>query len=214
MPETQEWLTVLLQPEVALPIFLGGLLLAFWVGRRTSDNVAQVNELQGALEDARQERESAENAYGEYRGHVADHFAETSRKLHDLTLQYRAVYDHLAAGAGQLCPDSLEKLEGGLGLDALPEELAPPPVTEESLASAPEGEPLETDEDLLAAPEVAPAEEAAAPAEEAAAPAEEAAAPAEEVAAPPEEAGTSPEAEEAAPAPEEEPAQPADLRTA
>jgi len=148
----QEWLVVALQPEVALPIFLGGLLLAFWLGRRTGDNVSQVKELEGALDDARGERQVVEQELGEYRGQVADHFAETSRKLHDLTLQYRSVYDHLAAGAGQLCPDSLEKLQGGLGLDALPEELAPPPLTEESLANAPEGEPLETDEDLLASP--------------------------------------------------------------
>lgn len=149
----QEWLAVVERPEVALPIFLGGLLLAFWLGRRTGDNAVQLKELEGALDDARGERQHVQQELGEYRGQVADHFAETSRKLHDLTLQYRAVYDHLAAGAGQLCPDSLEKLEGGLGLDALPEELAPPPVTDESLASASEGEPLETDEDLAVAPQ-------------------------------------------------------------
>lgn len=154
MSNLQEWLAVALQPEVALPVFLGGLLLAFWLGRRTGDNVSQVKELEGALDDARGERRIVEQELGEYRGQVGDHFAETSRKLHDLTLQYRSVYDHLAAGAGQLCPDRLEKLEGGLGLDALPEELAAPPVTDESLASAPEGEPLETDEDLLTAPPV------------------------------------------------------------
>ncbi|MCP3984896.1 MAG: DUF1043 family protein [bacterium] len=158
-----EWLAVVLQPEVAVPIFLGGLLLAFWFGRRTGDNAAQVRELEGALEDARGERKTVEQELGDYRGQVANHFEETSRKLHDLTLQYRSVYDHLATGAGQLCPDSLEKLEGGLGLDALPEELAPLPDADETLAplpdvdetqaSAPEGEPLETDEDPAAASE-------------------------------------------------------------
>ena len=57
-----------------------------------------------------------------YRGKVADHFAGTSERLRELTLQYRAIYNHLAEGAGELCPESFEKLEGGLGLDALPEE--------------------------------------------------------------------------------------------
>lgn len=153
MPEMQQWLAIALKPEVALPIFLGGMLLAFWIGRRTGDKVVQLKELEGALDAARGEQQSAQQELGEYRGQVADHFAETSHKLHDLTLQYRAVYDHLAEGAGRLCPDRLEKLEGGLGLDALPEESAPPmQAADGALASEPVEEPLETDEDLRAAP--------------------------------------------------------------
>ena len=136
MPAMQTIVDLLLRPEVALPVLLAGLLIAFWVGRRTSDTSVRVRELEGALGDAGAERErlAAELAdarteraqlmaeLADYRKRVADHFVQTSQKLHDLTLQYRAVYDHLAAGAGELCPDSLEKLEGGLGLDALPEE--------------------------------------------------------------------------------------------
>ncbi|MAE94105.1 MAG: hypothetical protein CL910_05540 [Deltaproteobacteria bacterium] len=122
MPNLETILQTLLQPEVALLVLLAGMLLTFWLGRRTSEGRAQVRELEGALEDARAERERVEGELGTYKGRVADHFAETSQKLHDLTLQYRAVYDHLAVGASDLCPESLEKLDGGLGLDALPEE--------------------------------------------------------------------------------------------
>lgn len=127
MPDLQAILDLLLRPEVALPVFLTGLLLAFWAGRRTSDRAMQVSELEGALHDLRQERQQAQDGQdqaveelGAYKGRVAEHFTETSEKLHELTLQYRAVYDHLAAGAGELCPESLEKLDGGLGLDSLP----------------------------------------------------------------------------------------------
>ncbi len=127
MPDLQAILDVLLRPEVALPVLLGGMLIAFWIGRRTGDRAAQVSELEGALEDLRQERQQAQDAQdeaarelGAYKGRVAELFTETSEKLHELTLQYRAVYDHLAAGAGELCPESLEKLDGGLGLDSLP----------------------------------------------------------------------------------------------
>ncbi len=127
MPDLQAILDVLLRPEVALLVLLGGMLISFWIGRRTGDRAAQVSELEGALEDLRQERKLAQDAQdkavdelGAYKGRVAEHFTETSEKLHELTLQYRAVYDHLAAGAGELCPESLEKLDGGLGLDSLP----------------------------------------------------------------------------------------------
>ncbi len=140
MPDPQMILDVLLRPEVALPVLLGGMLIAFWIGRRTSEATVRVAELEGALADARTERAKASDALGDYQGRVTDHFTETSRKLHELTLQYRAVYDHLAEGANQLCPDGFEKLEGGLGLDSLPEESLTRPADD----LAPE---LETDLD-------------------------------------------------------------------
>ncbi len=122
MPDLQTVLELVLQPEIALPILLASMLLSFYVGRRTSDGTAQVQELEGALADLRGAKNQAQDELGDYQAKVTNHFTETSEKLHDLTLQYRAVYDHLAKGAGELCPDSLQKLEGGLGLDALPEE--------------------------------------------------------------------------------------------
>lgn len=114
------------QPEWIVGGVLVALALvavAFVLGRRTAGGARQVRELQSRLEVAAQERERVESELAGYRERVAGHFAETSERLHELTVQYRAVYDHLAKGASELCPESFAKLEGGLGLDSLPEEL-------------------------------------------------------------------------------------------
>jgi len=132
--------------EIVIPLSVLGVLLSFVLGRLTATSSRRVRELQSTLDDALAEREqvreesaavqrtldeqgeelTATRKEGEdYRVRVSDHFTETSHRLHELTLQYRAVYDHLAAGASELCPEGFEKLEGGLGLDALPETSAP-----------------------------------------------------------------------------------------
>jgi uncharacterized membrane-anchored protein YhcB (DUF1043 family) len=153
-------------------ILLVGVALGLLLGRRTSAARARVRQLEGELEDLRQQHERAqtevragreelehaqteirtgkdalENAQAEiqegrdelqrtreglesYRGKVTDHFVGTSERLRELTFQYRAIYNHLAEGAGELCPEGFQKLDGGLGLDALPEE-----------SEAPESEP-------------------------------------------------------------------------
>ena len=87
MPDMQTIVDLLLRPEVALPVLLAGSLIAFWVGRRTSDTSVRVRELEGALGDAGAERERLAAELADYRKRVADHFVETSQKLHDLTLQ-------------------------------------------------------------------------------------------------------------------------------
>ncbi|MDJ0786231.1 MAG: DUF1043 family protein [Myxococcota bacterium] len=140
--------------EIVIPLGVLGALLFFVFGRVTATSSRRVQELQSTLDDALAEREqtrkdaeSARTALEEsqkeasdYRDRVADHFTETSHRLHELTLQYRAVYDHLADGASELCPDGFQKLEGGLGLDALPEstqaETAPTPTPPAEPAAA------------------------------------------------------------------------------
>jgi uncharacterized membrane-anchored protein YhcB (DUF1043 family) len=121
-------------------VLLLGLVVGFLLGRQGSAARARARRLEGQLEDLRGEYERAESELREsreeiertqeelegYRRKVADHFAGTSERLRELTLQYRAIYNHLAEGAGELCPDSFEQLEGGLGLDALPEESEEP----------------------------------------------------------------------------------------
>jgi hypothetical protein len=116
-------------------ILLVGVALGFLLGRRTSAARARARQFEAELEDLRKEHERAQaeilagrdelertrEGLERYRGKVADHFAGTSERLRELTLQYRAIYNHLAEGAGELCPEGFEKLEGGLGLDALPE---------------------------------------------------------------------------------------------
>ena len=135
-------------------ILLAGVVLGLLLGRRTSAARARARQLEGELEDLRTDHESAqaeirkgrdklEQAQAEiregrdelerareghesYRGKVTDHFVGTSERLRELTFQYRAIYNHLAEGAGELCPEGFEKLDGGLGLDALPEETEAP----------------------------------------------------------------------------------------
>jgi uncharacterized protein len=104
--------------------------LGFAVGRIGGAAARRARALQLALAEERAAHDKARSEYEAYRKRVADHFSETSERLHDLTLQYRSVYEHLAKGASELCPEGFSKLEGGLGLDALPEESAPPPAPE------------------------------------------------------------------------------------
>jgi len=55
----------------------------------------------------------------EYKESVSDHFQTTAGLLHDMTEQYRSVYEHMAAGAQQLCDteqatSQIESLRAGL----------------------------------------------------------------------------------------------------
>jgi hypothetical protein len=120
--------------------------IGFLAGRTGGAAARRARALQVALAEERAAHDKARGEYDAYRKRVADHFAETSERLHELTLQYRSVYEHLAKGAGELCPEGFAKLEGGLGLDALPEEAAPraaapaPPAAEAAAAEpAPAG---------------------------------------------------------------------------
>ena len=79
-------------------------------------------EIREGKDELQRTREGLES----YRGKVTDHFVGTSERLRELTFQYRAIYNHLAEGAGELCPEGFQKLDGGLGLDALPEESETP----------------------------------------------------------------------------------------
>ncbi len=155
MPET-------LNLEIALT---GGLLLAvlaFLLGRATSAGGKRLTELQSTLDDALAQREEARRDADDYRARVASHFEQTSHQLHDLTLQYRAVYDHLAQGASELCPEGFEKLEGGLGLDALPEESGEAAAAAEDEQAAAAGEPAAAaDEQAEESPKAESAEESA-----------------------------------------------------
>lgn len=123
-------------------------LAGFALGRASGATASRVRALERELDAERSAHESTRGEANVYRKQVADHFAETSERLHELTLQYRSVYEHLAKGAGELCPEGFAKLEGGLGLDALPEEAEPPPPELE-----PEPEPMHEPE-----PEAPPAE--------------------------------------------------------
>jgi uncharacterized membrane-anchored protein YhcB (DUF1043 family) len=113
--------------------------LGFAVGRSGGAAARRARALQVALAEERAAHDKARGDYDAYRKRVADHFTETSERLHELTLQYRSVYEHLAKGATELCPEGFSKLEGGLGLDALPEESAarPEPPAQEPAPQEP-----------------------------------------------------------------------------
>lgn len=121
-------------PLAAVGVALVALGVGMVIGRRTGDAHARARELQSQLEDSAkaQELATAETAaardetrrirteFDDYRAGVVDHFTGTSVLLRDLTLRYRAVYEHLTDGATTLCPEgSIDLLEGELA-DRLP----------------------------------------------------------------------------------------------
>jgi len=114
---------------------LVALIVGFIAGRRTGDAHARIQDLEARLEVAAKEREFAEASvaaarqeiqrlrteFEDYRGSVVSHFPGTSGLLRELTVQYRAVYDHLTAGATSLCPEGSVDLLEGLAPESLPE---------------------------------------------------------------------------------------------
>ncbi len=115
---------------------LGGLVVGYLVGHYFNRTSFRIRELEAEIEHRTKEHDRAlaevdaakgellraEREAEEYRARVGEHFTGTSHLLRELTVQYRAVYDHLASGAGDLCPEGFAMLEGEL--DSLP--LAPP----------------------------------------------------------------------------------------
>jgi hypothetical protein len=84
----------------------GGFLLGLAVGRASSKAERRIRELEAEIEASRE-------SFQRYRGDVSEHFGRTSELLRDLTLQYRAVYEHLADGARTLCPEKTDVLPAG-----------------------------------------------------------------------------------------------------
>ena len=96
----------------------GGILLGILVGvlfarAGSRREVARSRELEEQLR-------SSEAEQTRYRGQVSEHFSETSRRLRDLTLQYKSVYEHLADGARTLCPEGTIEIAASLAEAALP----------------------------------------------------------------------------------------------
>lgn len=96
----------------------GGLVLGLLLGRALAGR--------GARRDAERAREledklaRIEEDHARYRAQVSGHFTETSRRLRDLTLQYKSVYEHLADGARTLCPEGAVAIAPSLAEAALP----------------------------------------------------------------------------------------------
>lgn len=83
-----------------------GALVGLLIGRRNSRDRLRCQELEAELAGVRE-------GAARYREEVATHFSKTSELVRGLTLQYRAVYDHLADGARTLCPERTMELAQG-----------------------------------------------------------------------------------------------------
>jgi len=110
----------------ALILLAGGLAAGFLLGRATGAQRRRMRALEKdlrlatlRLEGAAEELKRSEQQLEDYRNQVVAHFAGTGEKLRDLTLQYRAVWEHVAAGARALCPEGSLRLPGGLEALAL-----------------------------------------------------------------------------------------------
>ena len=78
------------------------------------------------------ELEQLKERFTDYRDQVTQHFMRTSDLVQEMTQSYRAVYEHLAAGAQHLCsePEDAAWLEqeqdkgriGAAGIQAIPED--------------------------------------------------------------------------------------------
>jgi uncharacterized membrane-anchored protein YhcB (DUF1043 family) len=127
---------------VAIVAFaLVGLGAGVLLGRRSSAAAARARALESELEVERSARERAleekrtveeelTRARAEsdrYRERVVEHFYGTSEQLRALTVQYRAVYEHLAEGAQALCPEAFQALRASLEVPALEHGAEPAP---------------------------------------------------------------------------------------
>ena len=127
-----------MNPDASVYFGLSAVLLAvvaFLVGRRTGGAARRQRELeaelaharedlanlQSELETVRADLTTAREEHEAYRLDVVEHFSGTSDLLRDLTVQYRAVYEHLTLGASTLCPEGFVGLTEGLTMPELPE---------------------------------------------------------------------------------------------
>jgi len=119
-------------------------IIAFFIGRLTSNERKNNKRLQAELEQSRDE-------IRDYRSRVTNHFRETARRVNVLTENYRDVYEHLALGAKDLCdknnaPELMNELKRN---PMLREETAEDPVIDqEAVPVQTNAESKIADEDL------------------------------------------------------------------
>ena len=96
--------------ELVLGIVIGavvGLLVGLFFGRRSAPGNQENRELEQKLDDAKAN-------YERFEQRVNAHFSDTAGRLNALTDSYREVYEHIARGAADLCPN-----ENGAAFNAL-----------------------------------------------------------------------------------------------
>jgi uncharacterized membrane-anchored protein YhcB (DUF1043 family) len=80
---------------------------------------AELEETKNQLEQTRMTLEQTRNEAAEYRSQVAQHFSKTADLFNTLTLNYRAVYEHLAISAVNLCDEHVVMLSDGMPNDRI-----------------------------------------------------------------------------------------------
>ena len=91
---TSIWLTGIL--FTALGIALGSIVTYLVVARN-----GRTRKLQDELDQLK-------DRFTDYRDQVTQHFMRTSELVQEMTQSYRAVYEHLASGAQNLCGGQIE----------------------------------------------------------------------------------------------------------
>ena len=140
---------------VGYVVAVGGAVAvaAFFVGRLTGGAAIRRRELEEQLanaheelsrlaaevEDLLEQLRTAREEHEAYRLSVVDHFSGTSDLLHDLTVQYRSVYEHLTKGASTLCPEGFVGLTDGLPVPEIAEPSTEPEREEPDRSFEPTG---------------------------------------------------------------------------
>lgn len=88
-------------------LFVLGLVLGCIVAYLVIGRQSRTRELQDELITLREK-------FSDYRDQVTQHFMRTSELVQEMTFSYRAVYEHLAAGAQNLCSGGLEAPQANL----------------------------------------------------------------------------------------------------
>jgi uncharacterized protein len=91
---TSIWATGIL--SFALGLILGCIGTYLFLGR-----YSQTANLREELDELREK-------FSDYRDQVTQHFMRTSELVQEMTQSYRAVYEHLATGAQELCEGEVE----------------------------------------------------------------------------------------------------------
>jgi uncharacterized protein len=97
--------TLALEPATALAAAVVFVLFGLLIGRLLLPGPRQVRKLRDELESQRREQAA-------YKARVNEHFFKTSQLIGQMTESYKAVYDHLATGAQDLC--ATDTLPGGV----------------------------------------------------------------------------------------------------
>ena len=104
---------------------LAGVVIGLLIGGKLSANPSRVKELEAQLREAKETDRR-------YRDNVSDHFSMTADLVHHMTESYREVYEHLASGAQDLCPEDVAgkllpaKTDAGFNEEASAGELGAP----------------------------------------------------------------------------------------